>query len=390
MAEVDISPKDLARQAWLMYSIGISMIVARVVSQIMRVGWKRIAVDDYMMLLYTALVITIIRSVQGLGGNGFTEAEIASMSPSDIAQHIENAKFVNISEQTMLCTIYSLKACMLMIYSRLTMGLKEQMAVRFLAGYVTVGFIVTEIVMVSSCVPYTRYWMVPVGDQFIDQCAFYQHYSIAQAVFNTTSDAMMLAIPIPLLLRSTLPKKQKVAMVIIFGMGIFVIISAILSKAISLMPDNIDSITYAFWYIREASVAIYVANLPLLWPNIHRLISWISHKTGLSTSMTGTGRGSQHDGTALRDREVRSTVRRKSQRLIDEEEGRAWGGNGSPAGSIRPTRKASNASKASANSIGGILKEDTFEVRITESNTSMGSRAQGFREQEPEYNVTIT
>lgn len=142
MPGIDTDPDDLARQAWIMYSIGIAMIVARTASQVNRVGWKRIALDDYMMvfsgvsipfrlhgipankifvqLLYTALVITILRSVQGNGANGFTEAEVASMTPSEIAAHSENAKFVNISEQIMLCTIYSLKACMLMIYSRLT------------------------------------------------------------------------------------------------------------------------------------------------------------------------------------------------------------------------------------------------------------------------------
>lgn len=105
------------------------------------------------------------------------------------------------------------------------MGLREQLAVKLLAGYVAVGFVASEIVLLASCVPYTGYWRVPVGDAFINQCAFYKHYSVAQAVFNTTSDALMLAIPLPLLLRSRLPTKQKVAMVIIFGMGIFVVSS---------------------------------------------------------------------------------------------------------------------------------------------------------------------
>lgn len=70
--------------------------------------------------LYTALIITLVRSTTGIGGNGKTEAEIALMTQDEINQHIENAKFVNVAEQAMLCTIYSLKVCMLIIYSRLT------------------------------------------------------------------------------------------------------------------------------------------------------------------------------------------------------------------------------------------------------------------------------
>lgn len=294
------------------------------------------------------------------------------------------------------------------------MGLREQITVKLLAVYVVVGFIVTEIVMVSSCVPYNGYWRVPAGDQYLDQCAYYQHYSIAQAVFNTTSDAMMLAVPIPLLLRSSLPKKQKFAMVIIFGMGIFVastlqtcqnnaaiivfmltcmisqILSAILSKAISLMPDKLDSITYTFWYMRESSVAIYVANLPLLWPIIHKFISWFSHKTGLGTTTTGTNKRGHNTTSVLHDHEMKSTIRKKSQRLTDEEEGREFGSGQSWAKSTKQNKNPSSASNASVESVGGILKQDTFEVRVTESNKSTVGRAQGFQGQEPEYNVTVT
>jgi hypothetical protein len=103
------------------------------------------------------------------------------------------------------------------------MGLKERLAVKVLAGYVFIGFISTEIAMFTLCMPYNQYWAVPTYD--LDQCSFYRKYSIVQAVFNISSDSFMLAVPLPLLIRSRLPTKQKVAMVIIFGMGLFVVCS---------------------------------------------------------------------------------------------------------------------------------------------------------------------
>lgn len=74
----------------------------------------------------------------------------------------------------------------------------------------------------------------------------------------------MLAIAIPILCRLQVPALQRSILLSIFGMGIFIIIAAILTKLYSLYPPLL---TYAYlnWYCREASVCVYVTNLPALW-----------------------------------------------------------------------------------------------------------------------------
>jgi len=47
-----------------------------------------------------------------------------------------------------------------------------------------------------------------------------------------------------------------------FSMGIFVILAAILTKVYNL--SNVWDTAYMLWYIREASVAMYVANLLMI------------------------------------------------------------------------------------------------------------------------------
>lgn len=54
-------------------------------------------------------------------------------------------------------------------------------------------------------------------------------------------------------------------LVLVFGMGGFVIVAATLTKVYCLVPKLI-SYVYMNWYFREASVAVYVTNLPTLWP----------------------------------------------------------------------------------------------------------------------------
>lgn len=98
----------------------------------------------------------------------------------------------------------------------------------------------------------------------IAQCSTYQHYEIVQACFSITADIFMLLVAIPLLVKIQLPLRQKLILVLLFGMGVFVIVAAILTKVYCLVPSLI-SYVYMNWYFREATVAMLVTNLPLIW-----------------------------------------------------------------------------------------------------------------------------
>lgn len=161
----------------------------------------------------------------------------------------------------MLNVIYTIKACMLIMYTRLTLGLTTQKLVRYLAIYVAIGWCATEIAFFTACRPFNGYWAMPPPDP---QCTTLQHYAIVQCCFNISSDALMLFIPLPLITRLSMPWKQKGVLLVIFSMGIFVIVAAILTKVFNL--TNIWDPSYMLWYTREASVAVYVSNLPMIWP----------------------------------------------------------------------------------------------------------------------------
>jgi len=161
----------------------------------------------------------------------------------------------------MLNVIYTIKACMLILYTRLTLGLTAQRLVKYLAIYVAIGWCASEIAFFTACRPFNGYWAMPPPDP---QCTTLQHYALVQGCFNISSDTLMLFIPLPLITRLSMPWKQKGVLLIIFSMGIFVILAALLTKIFNL--TNIWDPTYMLWYTREASVAVYVSNLPMIWP----------------------------------------------------------------------------------------------------------------------------
>lgn len=140
-------------------------------------------------------------------------------------------------------------------------GLKQKRWINYLSVYVALGFVVTELSLFLICRPLTEYWAVPTDNY---QCSSYQYYEIVQGCISMSADLFMLLIAIPMLMQVRVPLKQKLILMILFGMGIFVIVAAVLNKVYCLV-ESLISYVYMNWYFREATVAILVTNLPLVW-----------------------------------------------------------------------------------------------------------------------------
>lgn len=173
---------------------------------------------------------------------------------------------------------------MLIMYTRLTLGLTANRLVYYLAGYVAVGYIASQIAFFTICIPFSGYWAMPPPNA---QCSTLTHYSLVQGCFNISADILMLFIPLPLITKLSMPLKQKAILLVIFSLGTFVIVAAILNKIFNL--TNIWSPNYMLWYTRESSVAVYVSNLPLIWPLMRELFPKLKSLTpGQKSSNSGS------------------------------------------------------------------------------------------------------
>lgn len=125
---------------------------------------------------------------------------------------------------------------------------------------------------------------VPTPDP---QCDTAINHLITNAVFNISSDVMMLALGIPMFLRIQLPLAKKVPLVGIFSLGIFVIIAAVLNKYYSFTAPFDDA--WVYWYVRESATAIIVANLPFVWLLYRKIFGIKSISVTGSRSRTKSG-----------------------------------------------------------------------------------------------------
>jgi hypothetical protein len=232
--------------------------------------------------LYTALVVSLNVIAGGGGSNLYPPSLEGTFTQSQIQERIYGSKIVVVSEQAMLNLIYTVKSCMLVMYTRLTLGLATQRLVRHLALYVVLGWAASQVAFFAACRPFRGYWAMPPPDR---QCATLERYAVVQAVFNISSDALMLFVPLPLVLRTTMPARQKAVLMAIFSMGLFVIVAALLTKVFNL--SDVWDPSYMLWYVREASVAVYVSNLPMVWPLLRE---WFPCLSGLTPGGTSSGR----------------------------------------------------------------------------------------------------
>ncbi|OJJ44542.1 hypothetical protein ASPZODRAFT_134624 [Penicilliopsis zonata CBS 506.65] len=267
------SPHQLLIEAIIFWSIGIVLYIGRMVSRIIASGSiKQLFLDDYIMtftfMIYTILLVLIQVSAR-YATNLMDPADYERVlsDPEEVKDRIYGSKVVIGLEQCMLFSTWGVKTCLLILYWRMTKNLRMNFYVKILAAYVALGFFVVMLTYYAVyCRPFSQYWAMPVSNI---QCATYRNYSITQAVFNISSDAAMLAIPIPLLTKAQIKLRKKALLICIMSLGVFTIAAAIMNKYFNFASPL--TTTYQIWYIREASTAIYVANMMCWWPLLRKV-----------------------------------------------------------------------------------------------------------------------
>jgi len=115
----------LAVESWIWYSVVLIVTISRYVSRALLFGSaKRLKTDDWIMLAavltYTTLVVCmnmVVDKNSNLLPPGF---DISTLTPADIAERQLGSKLVLVVEEMQICTIWILKACLIIMYYRLT------------------------------------------------------------------------------------------------------------------------------------------------------------------------------------------------------------------------------------------------------------------------------
>ncbi|OKL62140.1 hypothetical protein UA08_02992 [Talaromyces atroroseus] len=256
---------------------------------------KRLQIEDGIMacvlLAFCAMIVGLI-TVGRLGTNEIPlGTPIADIGPPSIADRVLGSKWVIITEQMWLATVWGCKACLMLLYNNMTTGLSlHHRLVQVIGIFTAASYLLIEICFFAVwCRPFHDYWAIPATTR---NCSVYTDHMILVLSLNVATDLFMMSIPLPLLIQARLSLWKKITLCCVFSLGSFVIICCCLSKYYSLhFPYGAEWIK---WYVREAGTATIVANIPQTWPLVRRLMNVNSFFS--TTSFSRTRRTTNDDG----------------------------------------------------------------------------------------------
>ncbi|KAJ5524625.1 hypothetical protein N7494_011275 [Penicillium frequentans] len=242
---------------------------------------RRMESNDWMVViaLVNAYIFMGLDMVEATSGMGMHLKDI----PPAILERQMKAFWLTIPfyNAAVLCA----KASILMQYFRVfptqRMRLVCWIMITILAIYGTWAVISAFL----NCIPVAKFW----DDSIPGFCLSKPGLWFSNASMHITTDLVILIIPIPALIAIEIPRKQKVALMILFALGGFVCVTSIVRlvslKTISDSTDPTwDNVGAASWSAIECNTGIICACLPTLKPLISKLAP------GLLSTLNGSRR----------------------------------------------------------------------------------------------------
>ncbi|CUS08983.1 unnamed protein product [Tuber aestivum] len=266
-------PDPLLVEGWTLYALGVCVILARLITRYKMVGiegskpddWLMILVmvDDSLVMIIYGIESTMSHLVSLYGGNSnLSPAQREEMSEEEVQRRVFGSKLFMVGWFTYSGAMWMLKLCMVFFFARITVGLRRQVWITGAYVIVGVSYFIICLVLFLTCRPWNKLWQIrpdPGPNCSIESPVYY----LTVLSFNVLTDAFLISLPLPLLIRSSLPWRRKAILVLLFSAGIFIITAAILRCVFSL-TDPQNSRTVSAWACRETFVAVVVGNAPML------------------------------------------------------------------------------------------------------------------------------
>ncbi|KAL4897723.1 hypothetical protein BDV59DRAFT_197993 [Aspergillus ambiguus] len=223
-------------------------------------GWDDAVIVTALLTDIAFFTFLVIEIKHGLG------RDQSSLSPGDLHDHLK-ALWISIPLYNL--TLNLAKMSVTLLYMRL---FSTARGYRIILIITLIAVIVTGLYMVLSafffCTPIHAFWDPTVPDAY---CLPRAVIWPLNAALQIATDVSLLIIPMPVLFRLKLPRRQKCAIIFVFALGIFVCATSIvrlvtLIKLIDSTNFTKENTATATWSFIEANVAIICACLPPLRP----------------------------------------------------------------------------------------------------------------------------
>ncbi|KAM0234636.1 hypothetical protein ACHAP5_010031 [Fusarium lateritium] len=226
-----------------------------------------LSLDDYAIVVAWVLVAATAGMVVAIGQTG-AGRHIWALDEDDLVQ---TSKLLYIYSFIFCAAVFVTNTSILLFYWRVFTGNTLSFRLYFWFGAFLVGSypVYFMITMVFCCSPVSHYWtqFKATGGTCIDV----GHFFVILAVINLITDVLLLAIPVPNILRLQMNIDKKIAVFVILGLGGFVCIASAVCVHYLYVFSEATDITWmmgpvAIWSSVEPSIGILSACLPSFKP----------------------------------------------------------------------------------------------------------------------------
>jgi hypothetical protein len=204
-----------------------------------------------------------------------------------------SSQYFYLCQITYKTSINLTKCSILLLYIRIFSNVRWfKYACYFLTGAVALYGTASVTATIFQCTPVSRAYNKGIPGVCIDNQKFWW----ANAGFSVATDLLILLIPMPLIYQLQIQRIQKMALVLVFGLGGFVVITSCLRMTTiniaSTSPDSTYDIASTMWTVIEMNVALVCACLPMVRPLIVKIFPRLmpkssSNKYGNTASKSG-------------------------------------------------------------------------------------------------------
>ncbi|KAK5657831.1 hypothetical protein OQA88_2904 [Cercophora sp. LCS_1] len=195
---------------------------------------------------------------------------ILYLTPDNMVAFIKTTLAIQVMYYANICCI---KTSILVTYLRFAVSRTFRTLCYATIALHVVFFVICFVVTLAQCRPISKMWDFTnaIAGSCINTTAFFYFTSS----FNIVTDLWILALPIPTLRNIQRPKREKIALFLIFGAGTFAATASIVRLyTIRIYTESTDpfrdGIPVNLWSIIEVTVAISCASVPALKPIFSR------------------------------------------------------------------------------------------------------------------------
>ncbi|KAJ0426861.1 CFEM domain-containing protein [Aspergillus carlsbadensis] len=278
--------------------VGIIVAIVSVALRITnRIVGGQVGLDDHTIVvaLFVAVAVAGVGfplRTYGLGKNIWS-------IPFD---HISETLKLFFVEENLYCVCISLiKSSMLLLYLRLFPSKPLRLTVFITLGITIAWGTATFLAQLFSCSPIHYFWNKWDGEHE-GRCTDHNVLLLAHAIVNIVLDVVVIAIPMPVLVRLHMSREKKVGMCVMFAVGIVVTVVSIfrLVEAVgfnSTINPTKDFVPVGMWSLLEIDIGIMCACMPGIRALCKRLYALFFPKPlGYETYEARSKQG-KHSGT---------------------------------------------------------------------------------------------